>query len=179
MKIVRLLRIIHRDLGFFLVGITLIYAVSGIILNHLGKSDPAFRTEEKVVQLPAGLTEKELSAAWEADKQLPALNRIMRMDENRLRLFLNGGLGVYNTSDGSVIYERHVKRVLIYWINHLHYNKVKGWSVVADCFAGALILLALTGLFIVKGKRGLAGSGKWYLLIGILIPILYCLFFIK
>ena len=179
MKITRLFRIIHRDLGFFVVGITLVYAISGILLNHLGKQDPAFRTETKTIQLPANLKDKELSEVWLADKQLPPLKRILRIDDGHLRLFLDGGIGVYNASDGSATYEKHTKRILIFWINRLHYNKVKHWSPVADFYAGALILLTITGLFMVKGKRGLAGSGKWYLLVGILIPILYGLLFIR
>jgi len=179
MNFSRSLRIIHRDLGFFVVGMTLVYAISGIILNHLGGSDPAFHTEKKTIQLPANLTETELSTAWHADQNLPSLKRIMRMDESRSRLFLEGGIGVYNSSDGSLYYEKHTKRVLIHWINRLHYNKVKGWSPVADFFAGSLILLAVTGLFIVKGKRGLAGSGKWYLIIGILIPVLFGILFLR
>jgi len=173
MKISRLLRIIHRDLGFFTVGFTLVYAVSGIILNHLSNKDPAFRVEAKTVQLTANLTESELADAWHADKNLPALIKVTRMDESRLRLLIKGGTGVYQSSSGSLYYEKNEKRVLVYWINRLHYNKVKGWSPIADFFAGSLILLAITGLFIVKGKRGIAGSGKWYLLIGILIPILF------
>ena len=173
MKLMRLLRIIHRDLGFFTVGFTLVYAVSGIILNHLSNKDPAFRIEAKTVQLSANLTESELTDAWLADKNLPVLKKVIRIDESRLRLFIKGGTGVYQSSTGSLYYEKHEKRVLIYWINRLHYNKVKGWSPVADFFAGSLILLAITGLFMVKGKRGIAGSGKWYLLVGILIPILF------
>jgi hypothetical protein len=94
-------------------------------------------------------------------------------------LFLEAGTGVYNSSNGSLHYERHEKRVLIYWMNSLHYNKVKGWSPVADIFAGSLIVLAITGLFMVKGKRGITGSGKWYLLIGLLIPIIFGLFFMR
>ena len=173
MKLTRLLRIIHRDIGFFVVGFTLVYAISGIILNHLSNKNPAFRTEAKTIQLPANLMEAELSDAWFAKKDLPDLKSVMRMDENRLRLFIDGGTGVYHVPSGSLSYEKHENRLLIYWINRLHYNKVKGWSLVADFFAGSLILLAITGLFIVKGKRGIAGSGKWYLLIGILIPILF------
>jgi hypothetical protein len=99
------------------------------------------------------------------------------MDDSRTRLFLEGGIGIYDCTDGSLSYETHQKRVLVYWMNRLHYNKVKGWSPIADFYAGSLILLAITGLFIVKGKKGLAGSGKWYVLIGILIPILFGLFF--
>ena len=179
MKLRRFIRIIHRDLGFFVVGITLIYSISGIILNHLGTSDPAFRTETKTLQLPANLTETELSAAWRADKNLPPLKRIMRVNDSQSRVFIEGGIGVYHSSDGSLSYEKHTKRVLVFWMNRLHYNKVKGWSPVADFFAGSLILLALTGLFMVKGKKGLAGSGKWYLIIGILIPILFGIFLLR
>ena len=179
MKITRLLRIIHRDLGFFVVGMTLVYAISGILLNHMGTKDPAFHKEERTLQLPTNLTEDELWSFWHADNELPPLNRIFRMDENRSRLFLEGGTGIYNSSNGSLHYERYKKRVLIYWMNRLHYNKVKGWSPVADFFAGALILLAITGLFIVKGKRSIAGTGKWYLIVGILIPIIYGLLFVR
>jgi hypothetical protein len=64
-------------------------------------------------------------------------------------------------------------------MNRLHYNKVKGWTPIADFYAGALILLAITGLFIVKGKKGIAGTGKWYLIIGILIPVLYGIIFLR
>jgi hypothetical protein len=178
MKFTRILRIIHRDLGFFLVGITLVYAISGILLNHLDNKDPAFRKEEKTIQFPANLTEAELTAAWNADKNLPTLKRILRIDENRSRLLLESGIGIYHASDGSLSYEKYKKRVLIYWINRLHYNKVKGWSPVADFYAGALILLAISGLFMMKGKKGIAGAGKWYLIIGILIPVLYGIFFL-
>jgi hypothetical protein len=179
MKLTRILRVIHRDLGFFVMGMTLIYAISGILLNHLSGSDPAFSTETATLRFPPNLTNDELTAAWQADNKLPPLKRIMRIDDSRSRLFLEGGIGEYHTADGSLSYERHEKRVLSYWMNRLHYNKVKGWSPVADFFAGSLILLAVTGLFIVKGKKGLAGSGKWYLLIGLLIPILYGLFFMR
>jgi len=179
MKLTRIIRVIHRDLGFFVVGITIVYGISGIILNHLSGQDPAFRKEEKTIQLPANLTETELSAVWLANETLPPLKRIMRIDESRSRLFLESGTGIYHSSNGSLYYERHKKRVLIYWMNRLHYNKVKGWSPVADFYAGSLILLAITGLFIVKGKRGIAGTGKWYLLIGILIPILFGIFLLR
>ena len=175
----KILRVIHRDLGFFVVGLTLVYAISGIILNHLSTKDPAFQTETKTIRFPANLTEKELSSTWLSDKQLPPLKRIMRIDENRSRLFLESGIGEYNATNGSISYERHKKRILVFWINRLHYNKVKGWSPVADFYAGSLILLAITGLFMMKGKKGLAGSGKWYLLIGLLIPILYGLLFLR
>ena len=179
MKLARTLRIIHRDLGFFVVGISLVYGVSGIYLNHMGETDPAFRTETKTIQFPENLTETELSATWNADKDLPTLKRIMRVDEEHSRMLLEGGVGVYNSANGQLDYEKYEKRVLIYWINRLHYTKVKGWSPVADFFAVSLILLAISGLFIVKGKKGIAGYGILYLVAGILIPIIYGIFFMR
>jgi hypothetical protein len=89
---------------------------------------------------------------------------------------LEGGIGVYNSADGRLDYEKHTKRAFVYWINRLHYNKIKGWSPVADFFAVSLLFLAVSGLFIVKGKKGLTGTGKWYLIVGLLIPVLYILF---
>jgi len=178
MNFSRINRVIHRDLGYLMVGISLVYGISGILLNHLSGKDPAFRTEAKTIQLPANLTDNELSDVWKEDKSLPNLKRIMRIDDNHSRLFLDGGVGIYNSAKGYLDYETHKKRPLIYWINRLHYNKVKGWWPVADIFAGSLILLAITGLFMVKGKRGIAGSGKWYLIAGILIPVIFGLLFL-
>ena len=39
-----------------------------------------------------------------------------------------------------------------------------------------LIGMALTGQFIVKGRYGLAGRGKWLVGVGALIPLAYWLF---
>jgi len=179
MNLTRTLRVIHRDLGFLVVGISLVYGISGILLNHMNGKDPAFQNDTKTVQLPANLDENELTTTWQTNKDLPPLKTVMRSDDSHLQVFLSGGTGIYNTVDGSLSYERYIKRPLIYWINRLHYNKVKGWTWVADCFAGSIIFLALSGLFIVKGKKGLAGSGKWYLIAGILIPILFGLLFLN
>jgi hypothetical protein len=173
MRIAHWLRIIHRDLGYLVVGLTLVYGISGILLNHLKEQDPAFRTEERSVQLSPSLTQKELTAAWSNHLDFPTLKKILPIDENHSRLMLEGGVGVYNAANGQVDYETHQKRVFVYWINRLHYSKVKGWNIVADIFAGSLLFLAISGLFIVKGKKGLKGTGKWWLLAGVLIPIIY------
>jgi hypothetical protein len=171
-QIVRWLRIIHRDLGFLMIGLCLIYGISGFLLNHINGEDPAFKTTESTLQLEKNLTNEELTVLW-TDKKLPQLKRIMTIDGDHSRLMLQGGIGVYNSVTGVVDYEQHSKNEFIYWINKLHYNKVKGWSVMGDLFAFSLIFFAVSGLFMVKGKHGIARRGKWYLIGGILIPILY------
>ena len=175
-KIIRWLRVIHRDLGFLMVGVCLIYGISGYLLNHIqsGENDPAYTTTEETLTIEKNLSHDELSVVWK-DKGLPEIKKIMKIDDDHSRLMLNGGIGVYNSATGVVDYELHKKNAFIFWINKFHYNKVKGWSPVADVTAFSLIFLAISGIFLVKGKRGIAGTGKWYLLAGIIIPILYIL----
>jgi hypothetical protein len=56
--------------------------------------------------------------------------------------------------------------------NFLHLNHPKGWwTWVADPYAVLLFLLALTGMFVLKGRQGLGGRGKWLVGLGLLAPL--------
>ncbi len=46
-----------------------------------------------------------------------------------------------------------------------------------DAFAVGLIFLAVSGLFMVKGKKGIKWRGTFFTIAGILIPILFLLFY--
>lgn len=169
------LRVVHRDLGFLMVGVCLIYGISGMLLNHMNGKDPSFHTTEATLNWAPDMSDTELEQTWDATQGLPTLKRVIRADEENIRLMLDGGVGMYNTVSGTVDYEVHKKRPVIYWFNRLHYNRVEGWNLMGDFFAVSLIFFALSGMWMVKGKHGLKGRGKWYLLIGILIPIAYIL----
>lgn len=111
------LRVLHRDLGYLMVGVCLIYAVSGILLNHMNGKDPAFRTTEAAVQLEKGMQAEELLAAWNRQEDLPPVKRVLSIDESHHRLMLEGGVGVYDAASGCVDYEVHEKRPVVYWFN--------------------------------------------------------------
>lgn len=170
------LRILHRDIGFIMVGICLIYAISGILLNHMDGKDPSYKTEEYTLHLEPNLDRNSLKSLWNNNNQLPQSNRVIKVDDTHLQILFDGGLGIYNTETGQIDYEKYTKRPFVYWITKLHYNKVRGWNIMADVFAISMVFFALSGLFMVKGKKGITGNGKWYLLIGIMIPILYVIF---
>jgi len=167
------LRVIHRDLGFLMVGICFVYGISGILLNHMNGKDPAYKTEEFSLQLDKNLSAEDLKVIWNDRQDVPKLNRVLPIDDTHIRLLYSGGTGVYDTMSGIADYEKYQKREFVYWINRLHYNKVKGWSLMGDIFAVSLIFFAVSGLFMIKGKHGIGGYGKWYLIGGILIPVLY------
>lgn len=172
---VRWCRIIHRDLGYLMVGLCLVYALSGIILNHMGGDDPAYTTEKNTIRIQPGLSPEELSRMWTSNEELPVIKKVLPLNDGRVRLLCEGGLGEYEVATGDVVFEIYKKRAFVYWINKMHYNQLKGWVSIADFFSVSLIFFALSGLVIVKGKNGLAGRGKWFLLIGLLIPLLYIL----
>ena len=43
-------RVLHRDLGYFFFGITLIYSISGIALNHIADWNPSYVITTKEVR---------------------------------------------------------------------------------------------------------------------------------
>ncbi len=171
-KVIKWLRIIHRDLGFLMVGVSIIYGVSGMIVNHMGATDPAFKTVQERLVIEKNLMQSELPARFDS-LGLPAIKRVATIDQEHTRIMLDGGVGVYNAANGELVYEQHKKRPIVYWFNRLHYNRVKGWNVMGDFFAVSLIFFALSGVFMVRGKVGVMGRGKWYLIVGIMIPLLY------
>lgn len=174
-KVRKWIRILHRDIGFVMVGLSLVYGISGILLNHINNGkDPAYKIEDKHLVFAEGLTLEEFRQIWQSDPDRPKLNNIGET-AGKYRLMLQGGMGEYDPQTGTVQYQTSKRKPVAYWVNRLHYNRVKGWSPMADIFAGALIFLAISGLFMVKGKHGIAKRGKWYLIIGLLIPVLYIL----
>lgn len=166
------LRVIHRDLGFLMVGISLIYAISGILLNHMNGSDPAYKTIEDTLIFDKNLSTEAVANEWNAKGDLPKL-RLVREGNKSYQVLLDGGVGIYVIETGELSYEHHSKRPFVFWINKLHYNKVGGWTIMADLFAVSLIFFAISGLFIVSRKHGIMGRGKWFLIAGVLIPVAY------
>ena len=58
--------------------------------------------------------------------------------------------------------------------NYLHLNRGKpAWKYIADGYASLLLLLALSGLVMLPGKKGVLGRGALFVAIGIAVPVLY------
>jgi uncharacterized protein len=175
-------RIIHRDFGYLFFGATLVYALSGIALNHLSDWNPNYSVE--VVEFETTLNLRKSKQIEENIGLL--LDEIADRDEYKkhyypsdqeLKIFLSGGSSVMvDLQSGTGYAEFLRKRPLFYQVNYLHYNPQKWWTWFSDIFAGALIILAITGLVMVKGKKGITGRGAWMTALGIIVPLLFLLF---
>ena len=167
------LRIIHRDLGYFVVGITIVYGISGIILNHKEpRVDPAFKTIAIESQIQTGLTIQNFQSVFNEDFEQYTLNKIIPQN-TEYQLFLKGGIGSYNIETGMISFEIYQKKPFLYFINKLHYNQKNFWTTPADFYAGGLIFLAISGLFMVRGKNGISRRGKWYVISGFILVLVY------
>lgn len=167
-------RAVHRDIGYLLVGFTLLYAVTGVLLNHLHDWNPMYAisgTQTSVGPLPG---EDDGLLAREVMKRLSLPGEPLstyRPDENTLDVFLGGGdkLSV-NTVTGSVAVERVSRRTLTARLNDLHLNRPRApWTYVADAYAVLLGVLAVTGALIMAGKGSVSRRGAYLTAAGLLL----------
>lgn len=176
-------RILHRDLGFFFIGTTLIYALSGIALNHLSDWNPNYSVDIKEfttsidLKKSTNIEQNVLLLLDEIDNRAH-YKKYYYPQSNYIKIFLSGGSSVVvNTETGAGRAEFLRKRPIFYQVNYLHYNPNSWWTWFSDVFAGVLILLALSSMFMLKGKYGMLGRGGLLTLAGIIIPILFLIFF--
>ncbi|MFA6403669.1 MAG: PepSY-associated TM helix domain-containing protein [Salinivirgaceae bacterium] len=99
--------------------------------------------------------------------------------ETTLKIFIDNGSVMVNTKTGEAHLEKLSRRPVFHQFNYLHYNHAKRlWTWFADIYAVALLLLAITGLFMIKGKQGITGRGAWLTALGIIIPLLLYLYYV-
>ncbi len=172
--------ILHRDLGYFFFGLTVIYAISGVASNHLRQWNSNFIVEQKTVQLTNITTEtpvnlETIDNILEQVEEKDKYKSHFRPSRGKLQIFiLDGGMIDVNLKAGTASLEKKRRRPVLREFNYLHLNHAqKHWTWVADIYAIALLLLAITGLFVLKGKNGLKGRGKWFVGAGILLPIIF------
>jgi hypothetical protein len=122
----------------------------------------------------AGLPDAELIAAVLQKLDLDvAVQGSFKPDAERIQIFLEGRTIFFNPATGEGEQEIVKPRLLLHDLNYLHLNHPKKiWTYFSDLYAVCLIFLAVSGLFVLKGRNGLTGRGKWMVAIGLLLPVL-------
>ena len=79
-----------------------------------------------------------------------------------------------DTTTGRVVDEGQKPRFVLRAANWLHLNRgKKAWTYIADAYAGGLLFLAMSGMFMIPGRKGLVGRGAVLVAVGIAIPVVY------
>jgi uncharacterized protein len=178
MNISKLNRVTHRDIGYLITGLTIIYALSGIALNHKHDWNPNYIVDSYTFKTDIDLSREKFNdeTALNILSSLPG-DPVYKTSHfpsgNKLTIFIDGGFVQINSITGEGTLERISKRPLFFQINFLHYNPGKWWKYFSDIFCVSLIVVTITGLFIIKGKNGITRRGAVLTIIGILLPLLF------
>lgn len=171
------LRALHRDFGYFAVGLTFVYALSGLAVNHIADWDPNFKdfSRHYHVTLPIPKDEKEAAQAVLAQlgQKGPPQDAYLASDQLLDIIFEHRTLHV-DLKSGDVLEEGQKPRFLLRVANWLHLNRgKKAWTMIADGYAVFLLFLASSGLFMIPGRKGFFGRGLIVAICGALVPTLY------
>jgi len=171
------LRAVHRDAGYFGVGLTLVYALSGLAVNHIADWDPSFRQLQQTHQLVTPLP-SDADAAGKRVLQALGISETPRevygAGDDAVDIVFDRRTLHVTPSTGKVVEEGQSPRWFLRAANWLHLNRgKKAWTYVADTYALILLYLAISGLFMIPGRKGLLGRGAAIALLGAAVPIGY------
>lgn len=172
--------VLHRDVGYLVVALTLAYGISGLAVNHAADWNPSYRQTKTALKIDPvtatdrdGMVREVLSRLGLAEEPRNAF----RPDPDTLQIFFAEKTYLIDLPTGQVIVDQVRPRPVLFEMNQLHLNASKGvWTVVADLYALALIFMAISGMFVLRGRTGLTGRGKWLVGVGTLIPVAYWIY---
>ncbi len=172
------LRSLHRDAGYLAVGLTLVYALSGLAVNHIDDWDPNFVEIQKTHELTGPLPNDEQALArhvLSALGETATPDEVYRLSPNEVEIAVGSTTYLVNPETKVVQQRGQRPRFLLRFANWLHLNRgKKAWTYIADGYAAFLLFLAASGLFMIPTRKG-RWFGRRALLttLGALVPIVY------
>lgn len=172
------IRNLHRDLGYFYIGLIISFAISGILMNHRESwHAEKYTIETKAININLP-TENKINEAF-ADSLGKALGiddkmRRNKVDEGKFKIsFEKHDLEIdLKSGKGEIV--SYIKTPIISQMMKLHKNTSNWWIYYGDIFGISLIVIAITGaLMIPVGKFNFKQRGWKLALAGILFPLLF------
>lgn len=174
-------RWLHRKLGYIFFGMTIMYGISGIALNHhIARhwTPSTIEKNEKVSGVnsieKSKVTKSYIDNILEITGEKNNYKSYYFPTDTTLMLYLkHGHINVnINSGEANIITVRN--RRFFREVNFLHYNKPKQlWTYFSDLFAFSLIVIAVTGLLMAKGKRSIYNKNIILVIIGFTIPLIF------
>ncbi|MGZ2368355.1 PepSY-associated TM helix domain-containing protein [Ancylomarina sp. YFZ004] len=173
-------RLLHRDFGYFYVGLILCFSISGIALNHRD----IFNAQTYVVRNEPIQLENIDSLSISPESYIKNISpsitnnkfRGVRMNKNEARVYFEDAFANIDllTGKGEIEYIETIP--VLGHMSILHKLMNKWWVWFSDIFALALILISITGILLSKGKYSFKKRG-WILTVsGLLFPVIILFF---
>ncbi len=177
-------RNIHRDIAYFYIGLILAFSFSGIILNHRQDWYPMdYSYDSRSVKIDLPQDAKLLNTAdyiktaaedWGITEEYDG----HRIRNEQLRVFFKDNIILdIDTRTGAGILEYKRKVPLLGHTMFLHKSTNNFWIWYSDIFGIAMLVIAITGMLITKGKNSFKKRGWKLALAGLLFPLLFLILF--
>ncbi len=173
------LRSLHRDIGYFFVGLFISFAVSGIALNHRSKWDPnKYQYDFRKVQTNFRIQDKTISTdsikVFSATNKLEGYRAFVSRPDSSLFIFYDNADANINLVNGKGEITIWRRRPVVSQLVSIHtsFDKDNWFTLYSDIFCLGIIFIVVTGMFLVKGKNSFRKRGWLLSLIGIIIPII-------
>ncbi|MEC5166372.1 hypothetical protein RCH18_002112 [Flavobacterium sp. PL11] len=171
-------RNLHRDLGYFYIGLIISFAASGLLMNHRETWHPEkYTTETKAVEVKLP-TENEINEDYVKDlgEKLGVDDKFRKhsIKKETLKIsFENHDIEIdIKTGKGEVV--KFIKTPIISQTMKLHKSTSNFWIYYSDIFAISLIVIALTGTIMIKAGKFSFRERGWKLAVaGIIFPLIF------
>ncbi|MBP9793702.1 MAG: PepSY-associated TM helix domain-containing protein [Flavobacterium sp.] len=175
-------RALHRDLGYFYIGLIVSFAFSGILMNHRDMFHAEkYTVETKAISVTLPKEEEKITEKFAEDfgKQLGIDDKFRRhrVKDGEFKIsFEKHDVEIdMATGKGEIISFR--KTPIVSQMMKLHKSTSDWWIYFSDIFGLSLILIAITGtIMIPAGKFSFKRRGWKLAIAGILFPLLFLIF---
>jgi hypothetical protein len=160
------MRVLHRYLGFFLVGIMAVYALSGMLLIFRD-TDFLKREKQVVKQVKAGASPGELG-------QLLGIRQLKVTKEDEQRIYFESGS--YDRESGEAQYVVKELPRLLDKMTHLHKAKSAEPLFFLNVFFGfSLLFFVVSSLWMFTPGTRIFRKGMYFTLGGLLLTLILLL----
>ncbi|GAB4411897.1 MAG: hypothetical protein OHK0039_17420 [Bacteroidia bacterium] len=160
------MRVVHRYLGFFLVGIMGVYALSGMVLIFRD-TDFLKREQQVTKQVKAQAQEEELG-------QLLGIRQLKVTREADGKLYFENG--VYDIASGQAVYTVKALPLVLDKMTHLHKAKSSDPLFFFNIFFGlSLLFFVVSSFWMFLPKTGFFKKGMYFVAGGAVLTLVLLL----
>lgn len=172
-------RNIHRDFGYFYIGLIIAFSISGILQNHRQNWHPErYTVETTEIRVPVPLAECDVNEAYieQFSRQFGIKDKFRRQSvkKNVLKLsYEKHDVEIYlSTGKGEIV--AYQKTPFLSQFNKLHKDTSVWWIYYSDVFGLSLLVIAITGMIMIpKGRFSFKERGWKLALAGLVFPLIF------
>ena len=168
----------HRDIAYFFLGLIIAFSVSGIFLNHRQSWHPRrymYDAKEITIVVPASMDSINDAFIAEFTKSQKIEDELRRFqaDDKMLKISYTMHDVQIEIPSGKGKIETYKVTPLLAQMAQLHQDTSKWWIYYSDMFGLAMFTMAMTGMFIEKGRMSFRSRGWWLATLGMIFPLIF------